>query len=41
MTQQELAKKMKVTQAYISKIESQDTVSAKLLQKVKKALQKK
>ena len=40
ITQAELAKRMKVSQAYISKIETQDTVTAKLLQKVKKALQK-
>lgn len=41
MTQAELANKMKVTQAYISKIEAQDKVSAKLLYKVKTALKKK
>ena len=40
ITQTELAKRMKVTQAYVSKIETQDTVTAKLLQKVKTALQK-
>lgn len=40
MTQEELAKRMGVTQAYISKIESQDKVTAKLLQKVKIALEK-
>lgn len=38
ITQEELAKRMKVTQAYISKIERQDTVTAKLLNKVKIAL---
>ena len=38
LTQEELAKKMGVTQAYISKIEGQDKVTAKLLQKVKIAL---
>lgn len=38
MTQEALAHKMGVTQAYISKIEAQDTVTAKLLQKVKLAL---
>lgn len=41
ITQEELAKRMKVTQAYISKIEAQDKVTAKMLQKVKIALQKK
>lgn len=41
ITQEELAKRMKVTQAYISKIEAQDKVTAKMLQKVKKALEKK
>lgn len=40
ITQKELAKRMKVTQAYISKIEAQDTVTGKMLQKVKKALKK-
>lgn len=40
MTQEDMAKRMKVTQAYISKIESQETVTAKLLQKVKIALKK-
>lgn len=39
--QEELAKRMKVTQAYISKIEAQDKVTAKMLQKVKIALGKK
>jgi ribosome-binding protein aMBF1 (putative translation factor) len=38
MTQKELAKRMKVTQAYISKIESQEKVSAKVLEQVNKAL---
>lgn len=38
ITQKELAKKMDVTQAYISKIESQDHVTAKLLHKVKCAI---
>lgn len=37
MTQVELAKRMNVTQAYISKIE-QDKVTAKMLKKVKDAL---
>lgn len=40
ITQAELAKRMKVTQAYISKIEGQDSVTAKILQKVKAALEK-
>ena len=38
VSQKDLAKKMKVTQAYISKIENQDKVTAKLLKKVKDAL---
>ncbi len=38
ITQEELAKCMNVTQAYISKIERQNKVTAKLLQKVKAAL---
>lgn len=41
LTQKELAKRMKVTQAYISKIERQDKVTAKLLQRVKQALKDK
>lgn len=41
ITQEQLALRMKVTQAYISKIENQDKVTAKLLDKVKKALVKK
>lgn len=40
ITQEELAKRMNVTQAYISKIERQSEVTAKLLQKVKEALKK-
>ena|SRR3990167_2167973 len=40
ITQKELAQRMKVTQAYISKIERQSKVTAKLLQKVKEALKK-
>lgn len=40
ITQEELAKRMKVTQAYISKIERQDRVTPKLLNKVKAALEK-
>ena len=39
ITQEELASRMKVTQAYISKIETQDKVTAKMLQKVKKAIE--
>lgn len=41
MTQEELAKRMRVTQAYISKIENQDKVTAKMLKKVKDALKSK
>lgn len=37
-TQEELAAVMKVTQAYISRIEHQDSVSAKILVKVNTAL---
>jgi DNA-binding XRE family transcriptional regulator len=37
-TQQQLAKKMGVSQAYISKIETQSKVTAKLLEKVNAAL---
>jgi len=40
ITQEELAKKMNVSQAYISKIEANDNASAKLLLKVKTALKK-
>lgn len=40
LTQEELAQKMEVSQAYISKIENQPKVSAKLLTKVKKLLSK-
>ncbi len=40
ITQEELAKRMNVTQAYISKVESQKKVTATLLQKVKIALKK-
>lgn len=39
ITQDELAARMKVTQAYISKIEGKDKVTAKLLHKVKAALE--
>ena len=38
LSQKELAKRMKVTQAYISKLEKQLTVTPKVLQKVKLAL---
>lgn len=38
LTQEELAKLMAVTQAYISKIENQENVSVKLLNKVHEAL---
>ncbi len=38
VTQAVLAKRMKVSQAYISKIEAQETVTAKLLNKVRSAL---
>lgn len=41
ITQEELAARMKVTQAYISKIEAQNKVTVKMLQKVKLALEKK
>ena len=40
VTQEQLAKRMRVTQAYISKIEHQDKVTPKLLAKVKAALAK-
>ena len=39
MTQEELAKRMDVTQAYISKLEAQDKVTAKVLKKVKAAIE--
>ncbi len=38
ITQEELAEKMEVTQAYISKIERQKKVTPKMLQKIHKAL---
>lgn len=38
ITQEELAKLMNVSQAYISKIENQSTIGPKILHKVKKAL---
>lgn len=40
VSQEQLAALMKVSQAYISKIENQDKVTAKLLHKVKAALEK-
>lgn len=40
ITQEDLAKSMKVTQAYISKIERQDKVTPKMLSKVQAALVK-
>lgn len=39
ITQEELAKLMNVTQAYISKIEHQDKVTPKIMQKVKLAIE--
>lgn len=39
LTQKELAKRMNVTQAYISKLEAQDAVSAKVMAKVMKAIE--
>lgn len=38
ITQKELAKHMKVSQAYISKLEQQESISAKTLNKVNRAL---
>jgi len=38
LTQEELAQRINVSQAYISKVERQDKVTAKLLERVKKAL---
>lgn len=38
LTQEELAKLMAVTQAYISKIENQEKITPKILNKVKMAL---
>lgn len=40
ITQEDLAKLMHVTQAYISKIENQDKITPKMLAKVKTALAK-
>lgn len=39
MTQEELALRMNVSQAYISKIETQEKLTAKMLQKVKLAIE--
>jgi len=41
ITQEELARLMGVTQAYVSKIEGQEKVTPKLLNKVRLALEKK
>ena len=38
MTQKQLAQHLKVSQAYISKVERQDKITAKLLDRVNKAL---
>jgi ribosome-binding protein aMBF1 (putative translation factor) len=38
MTQEELARRMNVSQAYISKVERQNKVTTKLLERIKKAL---
>jgi DNA-binding XRE family transcriptional regulator len=40
LSQEELARRMKVSQAYISKIETQEKVTAKLLLKVKLAIER-
>ena len=39
ITQEELAKRMDVTQAYISKLEAQSKVTAKIAKKVKTAIE--
>ncbi len=39
LTQEALAKRMNVTQAYISKLETQDKVTAKVIKKVKAAIE--
>lgn len=41
ITQEELAKLMSVTQAYVSKIENQEKVTAKMMQKVTTAIAEK
>ncbi|MFT3741852.1 MAG: helix-turn-helix transcriptional regulator [Gammaproteobacteria bacterium] len=40
LTQTQLAERMQVSQAYISKIEAQDKITAKILTKVKAAIEK-
>tara|TARA_R110000868_G_scaffold350501_9_gene611740 strand:+ start:526 stop:843 length:318 start_codon:yes stop_codon:yes gene_type:complete len=40
LTQEELARRMNVSQAYISKIETQQKLTAKMLQKVKLAIER-
>jgi DNA-binding XRE family transcriptional regulator len=40
LTQEELAQRMNVSQAYVSKVESQQTVTAKILLKVKLAIER-
>jgi DNA-binding XRE family transcriptional regulator len=40
ITQEELGRRMNVSQAYISKIETQEKVTAKLLLKVKRVLER-
>lgn len=39
MTQKELASRLGVTQAYISKVEAQDKLTAKLLQRINQVLE--
>ena len=41
ITQEELAKLMSVTQAYVSKIENQEKVTAKIMQKITTAIAQK
>ena len=41
LSQEELARRMKVSQAYISKIEAQEKLTVKMLQKVKQAMESK
>ena len=41
ITQEELAKRMDVTQAYISKLEAQSKVTPKVLKKIKAAIESK
>ncbi len=40
LTQEELAERLKVSQAYISKIENQSTVPPKLIDRIKKLFEK-